>query len=263
MFNGVSNGACNNAAFTCGTLAAMDEMHPSMRRLYSAAKALRDIGSQAELARSLNTTSQRVKNWESRGLSKRGATEAEGVLGVSPLWLLEGVGTAPARGLSTEPSTTAPVSIHKPESADETPEGYVRFSLLEGFVAAGEGGYVADYPEVVRDIDVAEDWVRRNLSAPPHRIRTITAQGDSMEPDIGSGDVLFVDSGITWFDSDAVYVMNWQGRPIVKRLQMRRDGRLLIKSTNPAYDPEEVGPGDVEQLQISGRVVGVWQFRKY
>ena len=154
-------------------------------------------------------------------------------------------------------------SIHRPASPDEIAPGYVRFPLLDGFVAAGEGGYVADYPEVVRDIDVAEEWARRNLAAPPSRIRVITAQGDSMAPDIGSGDVLFVDSGITWFDSDAVYVMNWQGRPIVKRLQMRRDGRLLIKSANPAYEPEEVAPGETDQLHISGRVIGVWHFRKY
>jgi len=44
---------------------------------------------------------------------------------------------------------------------------------------------------------------------------------------------------------------------------LRRDGRLLIKSTNPAYEAEEVPPGEIDQLHISGRVVGAWQFRKY
>lgn len=167
----------------------------------------------------------------------------------------EDVPARPYLSSSTELSTT--------RSAGEIPSGYVRFPLLDGFVAAGDGGYVADYPEVVREIDVAEDWVRRNITAPAERVRVITAQGDSMQPDIGSGDVLFVDSGIRWFDSDAVYVMNWRGRPIVKRLQLRRDGRLLIKSANPAYEPEEVPPGEVDQLHISGRVVGVWHFKKY
>ncbi len=84
-----------------------------------------------------------------------------------------------------------------------------------------------------------------------------------MLPEIGSGDVLFVDSGITFFDTDAVYVMNWQGRPIVKRLQLKRDGTLLIKSANPSYEPEVVPADEVDQLYITGRVIGVWQFRKH
>lgn len=91
MFNALSNAACTNAPFTFGTLLGMGEMHPSMRRLYEAAKQLTGAQSQSDLARLLNTTSQRINNWETRGLSEKGAIEAEAAFGVSPLWLLEGV----------------------------------------------------------------------------------------------------------------------------------------------------------------------------
>lgn len=148
-------------------------------------------------------------------------------------------------------------------SADETPEGYVRFPLLEGFVAAGGGGYVPDYPEVVRYVDVAEDWAEQNIRAPRSAVRVITARGDSMTGDINDGDVLFVDSRVRAFDADSLYVMNWQGRPLVKRLQLRRDGSVIIRSTNPAYDPEVVPPGEIDQLYISGRVLAAWGFKKF
>lgn len=148
-------------------------------------------------------------------------------------------------------------------ASTETIPGYVRFPLLEGFVSAGGGGYMPDHPEVVQYIDVAEDWAEQNLRAPRSAVRVITARGDSMTGDISDGDVLFVDSRVQDFDTDSIYVMNWQGRPLVKRLQLRRDGSVLIRSTNPAYEPEVVPAGELDQLFISGRVLAAWGFKKF
>jgi len=148
-------------------------------------------------------------------------------------------------------------------ATSETPVGYVRFPLLEGFVSAGDGGFMPDHPEVVRYIDVAADWAEQNLRAPRNAVRVITARGDSMTGDISDGDILFVDSRVQDFDTDSIYVMNWQGRPLVKRLQLRRDGSVLIRSTNPAYEPEVVPAGEIDQLFISGRVLAAWGFKKF
>lgn len=73
----------------------MAEMHPTAARLYEAAE-LSQKGSvtQAELARLLNTTSQVIKNWESRGVSKAGATTVQAALGVNATFVLEGTGPA-------------------------------------------------------------------------------------------------------------------------------------------------------------------------
>ena len=118
-------------------------------------------------------------------------------------------------------------------------------------------------PEVVQYIEVAKVWVDLNIRAPREAVRIITARGDSMAGDISDGDILFVDCRVQDFDTDAIYVMNWQGRPLVKRLQARRDGSVLIRSTNPAYEPEIVPAGELDQLFISGRVLAAWVFRKF
>lgn len=144
----------------------------------------------------------------------------------------------------------------------ETDSDYVHFPLVEGFVAAGEEGYMPDYPEVVKDLKVAREWVERNLPAKPANIRVLTVQGDSMSPEINSGDVLFIDVSVTHFVTDAIYVMNYAGRPMVKRLQARRDGSVLIKSTNESYDPETVPASELHELYVSGRVIGVWRFSR-
>ena len=145
---------------------------------------------------------------------------------------------------------------------NETDPSYVHFPLIEGFVAAGAEGYMPDYPEVVKDLKVSKEWVERNLPARPVNIRVLTVQGDSMSPEINSGDVIFIDVGVTQFVTNAIYVMNYSGRPMVKRLQARRDGSVLIKSTNDSYDAEVVAEAEVHDLYVAGRVIGVWKFSR-
>ena len=54
-------------------------METSAQRLYEAARVLRDVVGQTNVARLLNESPQTVKNWESRGVSDAGAIKAEGV----------------------------------------------------------------------------------------------------------------------------------------------------------------------------------------
>lgn len=80
---------CNNAMFSCGTIARM-EKHPSIARLYAALGS--KIEGQSDFARQLGVTPQRVNNWESRGISIEGAVEAQRKWGVSAVWVLHGEG---------------------------------------------------------------------------------------------------------------------------------------------------------------------------
>ena len=141
--------------------------------------------------------------------------------------------------------------------------GYIRFPLMDDFVAAGSEGYAPDYPEVVEYIDVSEEWAKRNIHASHAYVHVITARGDSMQGDLDDGDILFVDCSERYFRSDAIYVLNWQGRPLVKRLQARMDGSIVIKSTNPAYDSEIVSAEEVDNIYISGRVISALKYRKF
>ena len=48
-------------------------MHPSAKRLYEAARECdEEIRTQADLARALGTVSQKINNWEDRGVSRDG-----------------------------------------------------------------------------------------------------------------------------------------------------------------------------------------------
>ena len=70
----------------------MFSMHEQMKRLYEAAKVLKRIYGQSELARAINASPQTIHNWQERGISKQGMLKAQEVIGCSALWLETGSG---------------------------------------------------------------------------------------------------------------------------------------------------------------------------
>jgi hypothetical protein len=64
-------------------------MHPSAERLYLAARSF-GVEGQSAVARWLNEAPQTINNWEKRGVSMRGALEAQKKTGHSAAWILEG-----------------------------------------------------------------------------------------------------------------------------------------------------------------------------
>jgi len=150
-------------------------------------------------------------------------------------------------------------------STRETRPGYVRLPHYSAEVSAGAGAEMnADGFEVVQTLDVAKWWAEQHLPRDLSRVRVLSVRGDSMAPDMQHGDVLFVDTATASFDSPGLYVLNFQGRALVKRLVPElRTGRVAIISSNPAYPPEYVEPGELDSLHIGGRVAAWWTLRKF
>lgn len=149
-------------------------------------------------------------------------------------------------------------------SAGETPPGYVRLELLTTEGSMGDGAHNSDYPEVLRHIDVAEAWARTRLPRDLSRIRIITGRGDSNAPLINDGDILFVDSGIDHFAGEGMYLFNWMGHMLCKRLAPNlATGRLEIQSVNKSYETTEVPASEISQLNIVGKVVAWWTLRTH
>lgn len=96
MFNKESNATFNNSLFSCPKI---EGMHETAKRLYEAAKTLRNIEGQSAVARLLNASPQVLKNWEARGVSKLGMLTAQRLIGCSATWLETGVGDMVVDGL--------------------------------------------------------------------------------------------------------------------------------------------------------------------
>ncbi|KAI3591628.1 hypothetical protein D9X30_3453 [Cupriavidus sp. U2] len=89
-FNEKANTLFINGPFTCETIA---RMHPTMVRLYEAARTLKNLETPTDVARALNQSQQTVNNWERRGMSRPGMIEAQKHIGCSATWLQTGKGS--------------------------------------------------------------------------------------------------------------------------------------------------------------------------
>lgn len=132
-------------------------------------------------------------------------------------------------------------------------KGFVMIPRYDVQASAGPGMF-ADQEQVIDYMAFQRGWVRRVLRANPDDLVLISAEGDSMEPAVRSGDLLLVDTAVTAFRDDAIYVVVLAGKLLVKRVQSFFDGAVTIKSDNAAYVEQTIASEEVDQIQVAGRV---------
>ncbi|PIT10783.1 hypothetical protein BGI40_03740 [Snodgrassella communis] len=104
-------------------------------------------------------------------------------------------------------------------------------------------------------VEVSEKWARNNIGNNLKSISIITASGDSMQPTFNSGDWLFVDQAINFYEEDGVYVFMSSSGLKVKRLQKFVSGELKIISDNQKYKSEVLKDNELNSIKICGKVV--------
>lgn len=125
--------------------------------------------------------------------------------------------------------------------------------VLDVDASAGNGS-AGDLVEVVSKLYyVPEQFHLYFNGVDPEYLRVINIRGDSMSPTFTSGDMIFVDIGITRFDGDGVYVFTYKGHLYVKRLQMTGD-KLIVISDNTTYKQWEIDEHNFDTLYIQGKV---------
>jgi len=184
-----------------------------------------------------------------------------GALGVTQQWLLTGRG--PKHPEDGDRNRVREAPSPQRVSSREIPNGYVRLTVLDGEASGGSGAMNNDFPEVVRELDIAEWQIRSQIGFVPEqgRVHLVTVRGDSMYPDIKNGDVVMADTKRAFFDGDGLYLVNIGGLTFVKRLQMLTDG-LHVISTNPKYRSQVIKHDETDTFHIGARVLGVALMRR-
>lgn len=105
-------------------------------------------------------------------------------------------------------------------------------------------------------ISFRRDFIQNELKADTAQLIAVEAPDDSMEPTFSAGDILLADTGEPKLRGGGIYVLASGSTLLVKRLQMKIDGGVIVSSDNAKlYPPEEIGKRDAEALKIVGRVI--------
>jgi phage repressor protein C with HTH and peptisase S24 domain len=158
---------------------------------------------------------------------------------INPSWLLTGTGPK----IRTEP----------------TPEGFVMFPRYEIEAGAGPGRCIQS-EQIVDFVSFREDWVRSFLRVPRQNLALLSVKGDSMNPTLSDGDMILVDLRAGRIEDSAIYVLEFDDALLVKRIQRKLDGSIVIKSDNPLYETEVLTRDRAQSLRIIGRVI--WSGRR-
>lgn len=100
------------------------------------------------------------------------------------------------------------------------------------------------------------DWLRSRTSAPTDRLAVIQVEGDSMEPTLHHKDHVLIDTTVSKYTRDGLYVIRYEvsDEAMVKRLMWDpTSGTFTIKSDNPTYGPMAGVPPAA--IVIIGRVL--------
>ena len=166
--------------------------------------------------------------------------------GVSVAWLAQGEGPEPDL-------VSMDARVHNPEAAGLDRMQFHLLPKVAEAAAAGSGKPVDD--GATEFMGFRHDWLRATFQLAPQDIILETAVGDSMEPAIADGDLLLVDTTARIVRSFGIYVIEMRAERLVKRVQRRLDGSLILISDNSRYYPETISPEAVADVQVVGRVI--------
>lgn len=158
-------------------------------------------------------------------------------LGTTPEALLFGTGAA-------EPAAPYNVSDAK-------------YAMIPRYEIAGSmgNGHENSHEEISGSHAYRRDWLEREKPLPAACV-VIDAVGESMQPTIGDGDVVLINTLEKKISNGQVYAFNTEDGVRIKRLFRQLDGRVRVASDNPdkiTYPDEWLTPG--MDVAIIGRVV--------
>lgn len=180
---------------------------------------------------------------------------------VDPMWLLTGKGVGPAHAGAPVASDTCAetkgwTADRKVQrlTVEEPMARYVYVPLLDVQPAAGSDVGTRGGGERLGTFAFERSYVTEHWGAVTSLV-AVRVRGDSMEPTLAEGEEIVVDRTKTHVDVSGLYVFSLGGDLLVKRVQRRLDGSLLVRSDNPAYETEVVGPEAQADFEVLGRVV--------
>ena len=123
------------------------------------------------------------------------------------------------------------------------------FADIRASAGGGAYGFDEDFETITLDEKIMHNMVGMGNT----ELEAIHVDGESMEPTLQDGSIVFVDRSQTNINKDGIFIASTTAGLFIKRIRQRADGMVELISDNKAYSPEVLAP---DEVSIVGKVVG-------
>ncbi|WP_295418980.1 LexA family transcriptional regulator [Sulfurovum sp.] len=120
-------------------------------------------------------------------------------------------------------------------------------------IRASAGGGAEVFDENYETITLDEKIMHNMVGMGNTELEAIHVDGESMEPTLQDGSIVFVDRNQTNINKDGIFIASTTAGLFIKRIRQRADGMVELISDNKNYSPEVLAP---DEVSIVGKVVG-------
>ncbi len=120
-------------------------------------------------------------------------------------------------------------------------------------IRASAGGGAEVFGEDYEMLDIDKNIIYNMVGRGNTKLDAISVDGESMEPTLSNGSIVFIDREQTNINKDGIFIASTTAGLFIKRIRQRADGMVELISDNKSYSPEVLGP---DEVSIVGRVVG-------
>ncbi len=133
--------------------------------------------------------------------------------------------------------------------SDEIIKETEKFATIRYFkdINASAGGGALNFEENYEIVYIDKKIINKNLDA-------INVIGDSMEPTIKDGSIIFIDRNYKNISNGGIFVISTPAGVFVKRVRIKSNGEIELISDNKAYPPENL---KIDEVEIVGKVVKI------
>ena len=120
-------------------------------------------------------------------------------------------------------------------------------------IRASAGGGAEVFDEQYETITLDEKIMHNMVGMGSTELEAIHVDGESMEPTLQDGSIVFVDREQTNINKNGIFIAATTGGLFIKRIHQRADGMIELISDNSMYPPQAISP---DEMTIIGKVVG-------
>lgn len=155
--------------------------------------------------------------------------------GVNPDWIETGKG---------------PILLKNNVTGLSEPE-YIEISKVKARLCAGDGSFETD-ERVNNKYLFQGEWLKRK--GEPDKMVLMEVFGNSMEPELKSGDTVLVDCSQSNIIAGLIYAVGIDDTIMIKRIE-KHPGKILLRSDNKEYESIIIEGASINGMRVIGRII--------